>query len=247
MPSDAGLVRGACPHDCPDRCAWVVRVEDGVAMSLVGDRDHPETRGVLCAKVDHYVERAYSPLRVLHPLRRTAAKGAGSFERVSWEEALDDIAGRVGAIVREFGPTAILPYSFSGTQGLLQANGMGRRFFSRLGASRLDRTVCGTAGSAGLEMTIGTSAAMLPRDLEHSRFIVLWGTNPIVTNLHLWPVIREARKRGATVVVIDPLKTRTAAAADWHVRPLPGSDAALALGMMHVIVASGARGNFRPG
>ena len=239
MPFDAGLVRGACPHDCPDRCAWVVRIEDGVATSLVGDRDHPETRGVLCAKVDHYVERAYSPLRVLHPLRRGGAKGTGSFEQVSWEEALDEIAGRVGAIVAESGPTAILPYSFSGTQGLLQANGMGRRFFSRLGASRLDRTICGTAGSAGLDMTIGTSAGMLPRDLEHSRFIVLWGTNPIVTNLHLWPVIREARKRGATVVVIDPLKTRTAAAADWHIRPLPGSDAALALGMMHVIVAEG--------
>jgi anaerobic selenocysteine-containing dehydrogenase len=216
-----------------------VTVEDGVATSLVGDREHPETRGVLCAKVDHYVERAYSPLRVLHPLRRIGAKGAGSFEQVSWDDALADIAARLRSIVAESGPTAILPYSFAGTQGLLQANGMGRRFFTRLGASRLERTVCGTAGGAGLEMTIGTSAGMLPRDLAHSRFIVLWGTNPIVTNLHLWPVIREARRDGAKVVVIDPLKTRTAAAADWHVRPMPGSDAALALGMMHVIVAEG--------
>jgi anaerobic selenocysteine-containing dehydrogenase len=216
-----------------------VTVEDGVATSLVGDREHPETRGVLCAKVDHYVERAYSPLRVLHPLRRTGAKGAGSFEQVSWDDALMEIAARLRSIVAESGPAAILPYSFAGTQGLLQANGMGRRFFSRLGASRLERTVCGTAGGAGLEMTIGTSAGMLPRDLAHSRLIVLWGTNPIVTNLHLWPVIREARRQGARVVVIDPLKTRTAAAADWHVRPMPGSDAALALGMMHVIVAEG--------
>jgi anaerobic selenocysteine-containing dehydrogenase len=216
-----------------------VTVEDGVATSLVGDREHPETRGVLCAKVDHYIERTYSPLRVLHPLRRAGAKGAGSFEQVSWDDALADIAARLRSILAESGPTAILPYSFAGTQGLLQANGMARRFFSRLGASRLERTVCGTAGGAGLEMTIGTSAGMLPRDLAHSRLIVLWGTNPIVTNLHLWPVIREARRHGARMVVIDPLKTRTAAAADWHVRPLPGSDAALALGMMHVIVAEG--------
>jgi anaerobic selenocysteine-containing dehydrogenase len=218
---------------------WVVRVEDGVATSLAGDREQPDTRGVLCAKVDHFVERAYSDARVLYPLRRSGPKGSGAFERVTWDVALDDIAARLRTIIAESGPTAILPYSFAGTQGALQCNGMARRFFSRLGASRLDRTICATAGGAGLDATNGTSAGMLPRDLAHSRFIVLWGTNTIVTNLHLWPIVSQARKRGAKVVVIDPLKTRTAAAADWHVRPLPGSDAALALGMMNVIVADG--------
>lgn len=237
--SGRSSIRGACPHDCPDRCAWVVDVEDGVATSMVGDPHHPDTRGVLCAKVDHFLERVYSDNRVLHPLRRTGKKGSAAFERVTWDEALDDIATRLQRIIAESGATAILPYSFAGTQGLLQSNGMGERFFSRLGASRLDRTICATAGGQGVMATIGPNVAMLPQDLAHSRFIVLWGTNTIVTNLHLWPVIRDAQSKGAKVVVIDPLKTRTASAADWHVRPLPGSDAALALGMMHVIVAEG--------
>jgi anaerobic selenocysteine-containing dehydrogenase len=238
MASDSS-VRGACPHDCPDRCAWIVKVERGVATSLVGDPDHPDTRGVLCAKVDHYLERSYSTDRVLHPLRRTGAKGSGTFERVSWDEALDDIAARLQRIISESGATSILPYSFSGTQGRLQANGMSGRFFNRIGASRLDQTICGTASTFGVHFTIGSSAAMLPQDLAYSRFIVLWGTNTVVTNLHLWPVIKKAQSNGAKVVVIDPLKTRTAAAADWHIRPLPGTDAALALGMMNVILGEG--------
>lgn len=237
MASDPSMVRGVCPHDCPDRCAWQVTVEAGTATSLVGDREHPDTRGVLCAKVDHYLERVYSPDRVLHPLRRTGPKGSGAFERVSWDEALADIAARLQRIVAESGGTAIMPYYFSGTQGLLQSSGMAKRFFNRLGASRLETTICGTAAGHGVLATLGTGAAMLPQDLVHSRFIVLWGTNTIVTNLHLWPVITEARSLGAKLVVIDPLKTRTAAAADWHVRPLPGTDTALALGMMHVILA----------
>jgi len=232
-------VRGACPHDCPDRCGWVVTVRNGRATALAGAKDHPDTRGVLCAKVDHFLDRVHSTDRVLRPLRRVGPKGSGSFEPVSWDRALEDIATRLREIVDRHGPTAILPYSFAGTQGLLQANGMGRRFFSRLGASRLERTICASTASAGLEATIGITPGMLAADLAFSRFIILWGTNTVVTNLHLWPVIREARKNGARVVVIDPLLTRTAEAADWHVRPMPGSDAALALGMMHVIVAEG--------
>jgi anaerobic selenocysteine-containing dehydrogenase len=215
----------------------VVTVEDDRAVNLVGDPNHPFTHGTLCAKVNHYLDRVYSSDRVLQPLRRTGAKGTGEFEQVSWDEALDDIANRLQGIIATQGPSAILPYSFSGTQGQIQSNAMGGRFFHRLGATRLDRNVCGAAGGAGVQATIGSTIGMLPEDLSLSRFILLWGTNTIVTNLHLWPFIRQAQVKGAQVVVIDPLKTRTASAADWHVQPLPGTDAALALGMMAVIVA----------
>ena len=230
------VVRGACPHDCPDTCAWLVTVQDGVATRLVGDPDHPITRGGLCAKVNPYLERVYSPQRVLYPLRRTGAKGAGRFERVSWDEALGDIAARLRAIIEDAGAEAILPFSYLGTMGWIQGASLDRRFFARLGATRLERAVCGGAGSAGVSAVNGTALGMLPHDLAHSRFIVIWGGNPIVTNLHLWPRIREAKAAGATVVVIDPVRTRTAAAADWHVQPRPGTDAALALGMMRVSV-----------
>jgi anaerobic selenocysteine-containing dehydrogenase len=233
------VVRGGCPHDCPDTCAWHVTVENGQAVRLVGDPAHPFTRGGLCAKVNHFLDRVYSPERLLHPLRRVGPKGAGEFVQVGWDEALDDIAARLRAIVDADGPTAILPYSYAGTQGLVQGSSLDRRFFALLGATRLDRTICGSASGAGLLATVGANAGMLPEDLQHARFIILWGTNTIVTNLHLWPFIQKARADGATVVVIDPIKTRTAEAADWHVQPLPGTDAALALGMMHVLVAEG--------
>ena len=239
MAAQPTVIRGACPHDCPDTCAWDVTVRDGVAEKLVGVKEHPLTRGGLCAKVSHYLERTYSPERLLHPLVRSGAKGAGEFEETSWDDALDRIATRLKAIVAEHGGEAVLPYSFAGTQGLVQGASMDRRFFGRLGASRLERTVCGQAAAAGQLEAAGTLVGLRPEDLAHSRFIVLWGTNTIVTNLHVWPIIRAAREEGARVVVIDPLKTRTAAAADWHVRPLPGTDAALALGLMHVIVAEG--------
>jgi anaerobic selenocysteine-containing dehydrogenase len=230
-------VRGGCPHDCPDTCAWQVTVEDGVAVKLVGDPDHPFTRGGLCAKVNHYLDRVYSPERLLYPLRRVGPKGEGEFVRVSWDEALDGIADRLRAIIASDGPTAILPYSYMGTQGWIQAASLDRRFFARLGATQLERLICGNTASVGVGATLGSPYGMLPEDLEHARFIILWGTNTIVTNLHLWPIIQRARAAGATVVVIDPIKTRTAEAADWHVQPLPGTDAALALGMMHVIIA----------
>lgn len=178
----------------------------------------------------------YSPDRILYPLRRVGAKGEGKFERVSWDAALADITARLRATIAESGTTAILPYSYMGTQGLIQMNA-GGPFFARLGATQLVRAICGSAGGSGTAMTIGPGSGMLPEDIVHSRFIILWGTNTAVTNLHYWPFIEEARKRGAVVVAIDPLRTRTSALADWHVQPLPGTDAALALGMMHVIVA----------
>ena len=238
-PSAPSIVRGACPHDCPDTCAWHVTVENGVAIRLVGDPEHPFTQGGLCAKVNHYLDRVYSAERVLYPMRRVGPKGAGAFERVSWDAALDDIAARFQQIIASDGPTAILPYSYLGTQGFIQNGVIDRRFFARLGATRLERAICGNTGGTGIGMTNGNDLGMLPVDVIHSRFIILWGTNTVVTNLHLWPFIRQAQANGATVVVIDPLKTRTAAAADWHIQPLPGTDAALALGMMHVIVAEG--------
>jgi len=212
-------------------------VRDGVAEKLVGVKEHPFTRGGLCAKVSHFLERTYSPDRLRQPLMRTGPKGSGAFEPASWDVALAHIGERLGAIVEAHGGEAVLPYSFAGTQGLVQGASMDRRFFARLGACRLERTICGQAAAAGQLEAAGTLVGMRPFDLLHSRFIVLWGTNTIVTNLHQWPIVQQARKAGARVVVIDPLLTRTAAAADWHVRPLPGTDAALALGLMHVIVA----------
>jgi anaerobic selenocysteine-containing dehydrogenase len=233
------IIRGACPHDCPDTCAWIVTVEDGVAVKLAGDPAHPITRGGLCAKVNPYLERVYSPERVLYPMRRVGEKGEGRFERVSWDEVLDAIAARLGAIIDHDGPEAILPFSYLGTMGLIQGMSLDRRFFAHIGATRLVRAVCGDAGSAGVSSVNGTALGMLPDDLEHSRFIIVWGGNPIVTNLHLWPQIRKAKANGATVVVIDPVKTRTASAVDWHIQPRPGTDAALALGMMRIIVDEG--------
>ncbi len=233
------MVRGACPHDCPDTCAWQVSVEDGRAVELAGAADHPFTQGVLCAKVNHYLERVYSPDRVLYPMRRIGPKGEAAFERISWDAALDGIAGRLREIRDREGPTAILPYSFGGTIGLIQNSAMSGRFFARLGASRLVRAVCGDASATGIAKTLGPAVGTLPEDIVHSRLIILWGTNTIVTNLHLWPFIQRARRDGAMLIVIDPLKTRTAEQADWHIRPLPGTDAALALGMMQVIVSEG--------
>jgi anaerobic selenocysteine-containing dehydrogenase len=216
-----------------------VDVEDGRAVALRGAAANPYTHGGLCAKVNHYLDRVYSPDRVLHPLRRAGAKGEGRFERVSWDDALADIAARLTRIVDRRGGEAVLPYHYAGNMGLIQYAGMDRRFFGRLGASRLGRTICGDTANAGVEAVLGTSTGRLPDDLEHARLIILWGTNTLVTNLHLWPYVRRARERGARLVVIDPLRTRTAREADWHLAPLPGTDAALALGMMHAIVRDG--------
>lgn len=233
-------VRGACPHDCPDTCAWTVSVHDGRAIDLRADPDHPFTRGGLCAKVNHFLEdRTYGPDRLLLPLARTGPKGSAAFEPLTWDRALQDISDRLRAIVEESGGEAVLPYSYMGTQGLVQGHAVSNPFFARLGGTRLVRAICGDTGGSGLELTNGPGPGLLPEELAHSRFIVLWGTNTVSTNLHLWPFIRGAKRSGATIVAIDPMRTRTARAADRHVQPMPGTDGALALGMMHVIVAEG--------
>ena len=234
--SPLSIVRGACGHDCPDTCTWLVETAYGHAQKLYGDPDHPFTRGTLCAKVNHYLERVYHPDRVLFPLKRVGRKGAGQFERVSWEQALAEIAAKWKVITDEFTAESILPYASAGNQGLIQFASIDQRLFGALGCSRMDRNICGAVAHAGVCSTQGAGTGVNPEDLIHSRYIVLWGTNTIVTNLHLWPVILEARSRGAKIVVIDPVRTRTAEAADWHIPIRPGSDAALALAMMHVII-----------
>jgi len=231
--------RGACGHDCPDTCGWIVEVRHGRAESLVGDPAHPFTRGTLCAKVNHYLERVYHPDRVLHPLRRIGAKGEARFERVGWDDALADIAARWQAIIAESGAEAILPHSSAGVQGLIQMHSLDRRLLGSMGCSALERNICGAVASAGMISTIGVGSGIDPEEIVHSRFIVLWGTNTIVTNLHYWPLVREAQRRGAKLVVVDPIRTRTAEAADWHLQIRPGADAALALAVMHVLVRDG--------
>jgi anaerobic selenocysteine-containing dehydrogenase len=209
------------------------------AVRIQGDPGHEITRGFLCAKVTKYLERVDHPSRLTQPLRRVGAKGAGEFEAVAWDEALDGIAGRLKQTSAEFGSESILPYSYAGTMGLIQSSGMDRRFFHRLGASRLHRSICAEAGTVGLNNTQGTRLAPAPEHFVHARLIIAWGANILATNVHLWPFIVEARRRGARLVVIDPVRTKVASLADVHLAPYPGSDLALALGMVHVIVRDG--------
>ncbi len=232
------IVRGACPHDCPDTCALHVTVADGRAIKVEGDPDHPTTRGVLCTKVARYLERTYSDKRLLHPLRRVGAKGEGRFQRIGWDEALDTIASRFKAIAdSDDGPQAILPYSYAGTMGLLQYGSMDRRFFHKLGASLLDRTICATAGKAGYAATIGASIGTDLEQFENAKLILIWGSNPVVSNLHLWTRVQEAKRRGAKLIAIDPYRSQTAEKCHEHLALMPGTDAALALGVMHVLIA----------
>jgi anaerobic selenocysteine-containing dehydrogenase len=244
------VVHAACPHDCPDACGVLITVEDGRATKIQGDPGHPVTQGFLCAKVAKYLDRVYSPDRVLYPMRRIAAKGSAgnavedvratpTWQRISWDEALDEIASRFRRIIAEFGSEAILPYSYGGTLGALNGASMDRRFFNRLGASELDRTICSSAGEAGLESVMGVKLGTEPEQFIHSRYIIAWASNIHGNNVHLWPYIVEARRRGAKLVVIDPYRTRTAACADWYLPINPGTDAALALAMMHVIIGEG--------
>ena len=228
-----------CALDCPDTCSLLLNVHQGQGSRLRGDPEHPVTRGFLCGKVARYLDRQYSPDRLLYPMRRTAAKGAGRFSRISWDDALSEIATRLESIGREFGPESILPYSYAGTMGMLQGAGMDRRFFHRLGASRLDRTICSTAGSVGLMATQGVRYGTEPEQFPQSKLIIAWGANVLGTNVHLWPFIVEARRKGAKFIVIDPVKNRTGALADQFISINPGSDLALALGLMHVIFAEG--------
>lgn len=233
-------VRAVCPHDCPDTCGMVVTVRDGRAVDLRGDKEHPFTRGFLCQKVARYLDRTYHADRLKHPQKRVGPKGAGQFERISWEEAVATVTTRFQEIARSpDGPQAILPYSYAGTMGKLQGSSLDRRFFHRLGASLLDRTICATAGAAGCDITLGTRAVIDPDAVVHARTIVNWGSNTSVTNIHLWSIMHQARKRGAKIITIDPHKSPTAARSDWWLPIRPGTDAALALGVMHVIWREG--------
>jgi molybdopterin guanine dinucleotide-containing S/N-oxide reductase-like protein len=245
------VVHAACPHDCPDACGVLITVEGGRATKIQGDPEHPMTRGFLCAKVAKYLDRVYSPDRVLYPMRRVGAKGLAAaragegarstqaWQRITWDEALDEIASRFRSITTEFGSEAILPYSYGGTLGALNGGSMDRRFFGRLGASQLERTICSSAGEAGLESVMGVKLGTEPEQFIHSRYIIAWASNIHGNNVHLWPFIEEARRKGAKLVVIDPYRTRTAACADWYLPINPGTDGALALAMMHVIIGDG--------
>jgi anaerobic selenocysteine-containing dehydrogenase len=235
-------VRGACPHDCPDTCALLVTVEERagrrVATKVVGDPEHPTTHGALCTKVARYLERTYHADRLLYPLKRVGPKGRGSFERVSWDEALDDIATRLKAIAAR-DPERIVPYSYAGTMGLVQGEAMAGRFFHKLGASRLDRTICSTAGSEAQNYTIGTRTGPAMEAFADAKLIVFWGANAIASNLHLWSFAQTAKRKGAKLVAIDPYRSLTAEKCHEHIAPLPGTDGALALGIMHVLIREG--------
>jgi len=234
-PAFTGVVRGACPHDCPDTCAMLVTVENGRATKVAGDPEHPVTSGFLCTKVNKYVDRTYHRDRLLHPLKRVGPKGSGEFVEISWTEAIDTIATRLKDVIAHDGAEAILPYSYAGTMGLVQAESMDRRFFHTLGASKLDRTICSIAGGTGMKMTVGANVGADPEGMPQSDLVLLWGTNTLTSNPHLWPFVLQARERGAKVIAIDPIKTRTAAQCDEWLAIRPGTDAALALGMMHVL------------
>ncbi|MEM7117006.1 MAG: molybdopterin-dependent oxidoreductase [Chloroflexota bacterium] len=230
-------VIGACPLDCPDACSWVVTLENGKPVKLRGNPDHPFSRGTLCVKVNPYLKYSQHPDRLLYPMRRVGPKGAGKFARISWDEALDEIAMRLQETIDEYGGEAIWPYGGTGTMGFIQGvNGVGRRLFHVLGTSHHDPTICSVSGHVGIKYTTGSAAGMDPEDMVHSGLMILWGTNTLVSNRHLWPFIAKARKQGAPLVVIDPVKTKTAVRADLHIAPRPGTDGALALGLMARLV-----------
>ncbi len=232
---------GACPLDCPDGCAWQVTVEDGEAVDLKGVTDHPITRGALCVKVNHYLEHTKAPDRLLYPMRRIGKKGEGKFTRISWEDALEEIAERFSNVITEYGGEAIWPYQGTGSLGYLQGiqGRAGSRLWNVLGASKHEMTICSIAGLTGLEYLIGSSCGIASESLDDARLIILWGTNTLTSGYHQWPFVKSARKKGAHIVVIDPVRTRTARQADEHLAPIPGTDAALAMGLLHVIIDLG--------
>ncbi len=231
--------RSVCALDCPDACAMLVHIEDGRATKVEGDPDHPITRGFLCGKVTQYLERQYHPDRLQYPLRRVGAKGEGRFERISWDSALHLIATRLQSTIAQHGSESVLPYSYGGNMGFLNGGSMDRRFFHRLGAARLDRTICATAGATALMEALGAKTGTEPEQFADAKLIIVWGANVHGTSIHLWPFIVEARRRGARLITIDPVLTKTAALADQHLFINPGTDLALALGLMHVIIAEG--------
>ena len=235
-------VHGVCPLDCPDTCSWVVTVEDGRAVKLLGNREHPYTRGALCEKVNRYLEHTQQADRLLWPMRRTGKKGEGRFARISWDEALGEIAARWRAIIERDGPQAIWPYYGTGTLGMIQGlAGAGRRLWNTLGTTQHHLSICMSAGGFATGYTLGDNRiGMDPEGIADAELVILWGANPLVTHHHLWKFVEAARRKGAHVVVIDPVRTRSADRADEHLAPRPGTDAALALGLLHVVVAQGA-------
>lgn len=230
---------GGCPHDCPDTCSMVYEVENGQLTSVKGNKEHPMTRGGLCVKLKDYEKRHYHPDRLLYPMRRTGPKGSGQFERISWDKALDEITSRWKAIIAEQGPHAILPYSYLGNQGLVHGLNGGDAFFNKMGATVCERTFCGEGSCTAWLLTVGPTAGVDPESFIHSKYIVIWGCNSVSTNIHHWHIVKDAQKNGAKVVVIDPYKSKTAKEADWHIAPKPGTDGALAMAMMHVIIEEG--------
>jgi anaerobic selenocysteine-containing dehydrogenase len=229
------IVRAVCPHDCPDTCALLVKVTDGVATEVRGDPEHPTTAGVLCTKVARYAERTYHKDRLHYPQKRVGQKGEGKFARISWKEAIDTIALRLKSVA-EKDPLAVLPYSYAGTMGLVQGDSMSQRFFHKLGASFLDRTICATAGGAGYKYTIGARIGTDMEQTQNAQLIIIWGGNPIASSLHFWMRVQEAKRKGAKLIAIDPYRSLTAEKCHQHVALLPGTDAALALGLMHVLI-----------
>ena len=227
---------GACPHDCPDTCAMIYEVEDEKLVSVKGNKDHPMTRGTLCVKVKDYEKRHYHPDRLLYPHKRVGKKGEKKFERISWEEAIDTIHSKWVKIIDEYGPQAILPFSYLGNQGLVHGLNGGDSFFNKLGATVCERTFCGEGSCTAWLSTIGPTAGVDPESYIHSKYIVIWACNSVSTNLHHWAIVQDAKKKGAKVVVIDSYKSRTAKQADWHLSPKPGTDGALAMAVINHII-----------
>lgn len=232
-------IHGACPHDCPDTCGIVTEVENGRAVNFYADADHPVTQGWLCAKVRPYLNHVYHPERLQYPLRRVGPKGSGRWTRISWAEAVAEIVERWQKIIDDYGAAAILPYSYSGTLGLVQMIVCNERLWRRIGTSHLQRTICGAAAEYAVERTLGARHAPAYEEVAHSRLVIIWGHNPVSTAPHFMPHLKAAQRNGTRLVVIDPCRTRTARGADLHLAPLPGTDGALALGLAHVIVAEG--------
>jgi anaerobic selenocysteine-containing dehydrogenase len=234
-PSTTTVIKGACPHDCPDTCALDVHVRNGIAVKVAGSAEHGPTAGVLCTKVARYTERTYHPDRLLHPMRRIGQKGQGRFARISWEEALAAVSNRLRTVAAQ-NPERILPYSYAGTMGLVQGESMAMRFFHKLGASLLDRTICSSAGTVGHEITLGSRIGVDIELADEAQLIIFWGSNAITSSVHFWARAQQAKRCGATLVAIDPYRSLTAEKCHTHIALLPGTDSALALGLMHVLI-----------
>lgn len=234
--SSVRIVLGTCHHDCPDSCGWEVTVENGRAVKLRGNPDHPYSQGELCPKVNRFLDRVHSPDRILTPLIIDGPRGSGRYRRASWDEALALVAERLHDIIEGSGGEAIVPWGDAGTQGALMMDSLSQRFFARLGASRQVDSLCGATAGVGTASSLGTPLASDPLDVQYAKYVVLWGTNTRLTNRHLWPFVEKARQNGARIVVIDPVRTVTADAADWFLQIRPGTDVAFVLAVMHVIV-----------